>query len=91
MKFRWLYQKTLNSGLNQIESLFGFWLKLVGFPGGSDSKESACNVQDPSSILELGRSPRVGNGNPLWHSYLENPMDRVAWWAIVLGVTKSQT
>ena len=32
-----------------------------------------------------------GNGNPLQHSCLENPMDRGAWWAIVHGVTKSQT
>ena len=74
MKFGGFYQKTLNSGLNQIESLFGFWLKLVGFPGGSHSKQSACNVQGTGSILELGRSPRVENGNLLWHSYLENPM-----------------
>ena len=36
-----------------------------------------------------GRSPRVGNGNPLQLSFLENSMDRGAWWATVLGVTKS--
>jgi len=38
-----------------------------------------------------GRSPGGGNGNPLQPSCLENPMDRGAWWATVLGVTKSQT
>ena len=43
------------------------------FPGGSDSKESACNAEDLSSILELGRHPGVGNGNPLQYSCLENP------------------
>ena len=32
-----------------------------------------------------------GNGNPLQYSYLENPMDRGAWWAVVHGVTKSWT
>ena len=32
-----------------------------------------------------------GNGNPLWNSCLENPMDRGAWWATVHGVAKSQT
>ena len=32
-----------------------------------------------------------GNGTPLQYSFLENPMDRGAWWAIVHGVTKSQT
>ena len=38
-----------------------------------------------------GRSPRGGNGNPLQHSCLENPMDRGAWWATVHGVAKSRT
>ena len=32
-----------------------------------------------------------GNGNPLQYSCLENPMDRGAWWAVVHGVTESQT
>ena len=38
----------------------------------------------------LGRSPGEGNGNPLQYSFLENPMDRGAWWATVHGVAKSQ-
>ena len=46
------------------------------FPGGSDCKESACNVGDPDSIPGSERSPGEGNGNPLQYSYLENPMDR---------------
>ena len=45
------------------------------FPGGSDSKASACNAGDPGSIPGSGRSPGEGNGNPLQHSCLENPMD----------------
>ena len=49
--------------------------------GGSDSKESACNAGDPGSIPGSGRSPGVGNGNPLQYSCLENSMDRGAWWA----------
>ena len=44
-------------------------------PGGSDGKASACNVGDPGSISGSGRSPGEGNGNPLQHSCLENPMD----------------
>ena len=36
-----------------------------GFPGGSDSKESTCNIGDPGLILGLGRSPGEGNGNSL--------------------------
>ena len=40
---------------------------------------------------KLGRSPEEGNGYPLQYSYLENPRDREAWWAIVHGVAKSHT
>ena len=63
----------------------------MGFPGGSDGKESACDAGDPDSIPESGRSPGDGNGYPLQYSCLENPMDRVAWWATVHGVAKSWT
>ena len=49
---------------------------MVGFPGSSDGKESACNAGDPGSIPGSGRSPGEGNGNPLQYSCLENPMDR---------------
>ena len=58
------------------------------FPGGIDSKESACNVGDLGLILGLGRSPGGGHGNPLQYPCLENPMDRGAWWAAVHGVAK---
>ena len=63
----------------------------MGFPGGSDSKESACKAGDPGLIPGLGRSSGERNGNPLQDSYLENPTDRGAWWATVHGVAKSQT
>ena len=43
----------------------------LGFPGGSDGKESACNVGDPGSIPGSGRSPGEGNNNPLQHACLE--------------------
>ena len=33
------------------------------FPGGSDSKESACNAEDPGSVPGLGKSPGEGNGS----------------------------
>ena len=49
-----------------------------GFPGGSDSKESACNEVDLGSIPGLGRPHGEGNGNPLQYSCLENLMDRGA-------------
>ena len=45
----------------------------LGFPGGSDGKESACNSGDLGSISGLERSPGGGHGNPLQYSCLENP------------------
>ena len=64
---------------------------IVGFPYGSDGKESSCNAGDLGSIPELGRSPGEGNGNLLQCSCLESSTDRGAWWAIVCRVTKSRT
>ena len=61
------------------------------FPDDSDGKESPCNARDPSSIPELGRSPRAGNGSPLQCSFLENSMNRGVWQATVHRVTKSWT
>ena len=51
---------------------------LEGFPGGSDGKESAWNVEDPGSIPGSGRCPGEENGYLLQDSCLENPMDRGA-------------
>ena len=48
-----------------------FRLTHSGFPGGSEGKESACNVGDPGSIPGSGRSPVEGHGNPLQDSGLE--------------------
>ena len=45
---------------------------LVGFPGGSEGKVSACNAGDLGSIPRSGRSPGEGNGNPLQYACLEN-------------------
>ena len=45
---------------------------LLGFLGGSDSKESTCNVGDLGLVSELGRSPGGRHGNPLQYSCLEN-------------------
>ena len=63
----------------------------MGFPVGSDDKESTCNVGDVDLFPGLGRSPGEGNGYPLQYSYLENSMDRGIWQATVRGVTKSWT
>ena len=63
----------------------------VGFPGGSEGKESACNPGDLGSIPGSGRSPGEGNGNPHQYSCLENSVDGGAWEATVHGVAKSRT
>ena len=57
-------------------------MTVMGFPGGSEVKESACNVGDLGSIPGSGRSPGEG-GSPLQYSGLENPTD-----CIVCGVGK---
>ena len=63
---------------------------LLGFPGGSDAKESASNAGDLGLIHGLGGSSGGGHGNPLQYSYLGNSMDRGSWRAGVHGVTKNQ-
>ena len=66
-------------------------LSPLGFPGGSDGKESACNTEDWDSIPGLGISPGEGNGYRLQYFCLRNPMDTGVWQATVHGVTKSLT
>ena len=61
------------------------------FPGGSVVKNPPANtedIEDSGLIPGLGRCPRVGNGNPLQCSCLENFMDRGACWTTIHGVTK---
>ena len=62
----------------------------MGFPGGASDKEPTCpfRIGDMGLIPELGRGR---HGNPFQCSYLENPMERGAWWAIAHGVAKSRT
>ena len=62
--------------------------KSMGFPEGSDGKESACNAGNWSWIPGWRRSPGEGNGTPLQYPCLENPMDRGAWRATAHGVTE---
>ena len=60
----------------------------MGFPGNSDSKESACNAGDPDLIPGSGRSPGEGNGNLFQYSCLENPMDKGSWQGTVMGLQR---
>ena len=63
----------------------------MGFPGGSDGKEAACNAGNQGLIPGSGRSPAEGSGNPLQYSCLENSMDREAWQVKVHRVAKNWT
>ena len=62
----------------------GVCVAALGFPGGSDGKDSACNAGDAGSVPGLGRSPEEGNGYPLQYSGLENSVD-----CTIHGVAKS--
>ena len=64
---------------------------IVGFPSGSDGKESADKAGDLGLIPGWGRSHREGHGYPLQYSCLENSMNRGAWQTRVHGVVKCRT
>ena len=63
----------------------------MGFPGGPDDKESACNAGDLGSNPGLERSPGGGHGNPVQYSCWRIPMNRGSGWATVHEVAKSWT
>ena len=73
-----------------IESKLSPWFQgpaiLVLYPSAN-----AGVVRDTGSVLGLGRFPGGGNGNPLWYSCLENPMDRGDWQVTIHTVAGSQT
>ena len=77
--------------LGEMETILRASPQILGFPGGSEVKVSACNAGDLGSIPGPGGSPGEGNGNPLQYSCLDNPMDGGAQWATVHGVAKSWT
>ena len=86
--------KELTSAMSHLRVGFPSITKEWAFPGGSVGKEFACNAGDTGHaglIPRSGRSPGVGNGNPLQYSCLKNSMVRGAWRATVHGITKSQT
>ena len=87
-----LHWQDVKPGVTNISlSIFREGQAKASFPGGSDAKASAWNVGDQGSIPGSGRSCGEGNGNPIQHPCLENPMDRRAWYATVHGVAKSWT
>ena len=63
----------------------------MGFPSGSVVKNPPANAGDAGLIPGSGRSPGGGNGNPHQYSYLQNPMERRAWWALSMGSESDAT
>ena len=82
-------KRTISSDPSQL------WLYTVrypmGFPGGTVVKNLPANRRVAGSILGLGGSPGVGNGNLLQYSCLENAMDKGSWQATLHRVTESNT
>ena len=79
---------------DQATFFFLHWQYQVWGGGASQvipGKGSPASAENAGSIPGSGRSPGEGNGNPLQHSCLGNPMDREDWWATVHGITKSWT
>ena len=69
-----------------MQCMLGAWIFCSfpqGFPGGSVVKNLPAKAGDVGSIPGSGGSPEEGNGNPPQYSCLENPTDRVVWWATV--------
>ena len=52
---------------------------------------NAEDVKDVGSNPESGRYFRERNGNPLWYSCLESPVDKGEWWAMVHSVAEWDT
>jgi len=65
--------------------------RVKGFPGGSDHKESACNVGGLGSVPGLGRSPGGRHGNPVQYSCLREPHGQRSLMGYSLGIAKSWT
>ena len=81
------YQAPPSMGFSRQEYWSGVPLSSPG-KGREVNKDPPNNtryVRDMGSILELGRSSGGGHSNSLQYSCLENPMNRGAWWATVLG------
>ena len=83
--------RSLNLELCFLGALVLSYQKGLDLPGGSVVKDSPTNAGDTGSVPGLCRSPGEGDGNPLQHSCLENPMDGGAWRATVCGAAKSRT
>ena len=86
----WICIQQISIWISELLQVYKCQL-LLGFPGGSDDKESACNAGVLGLIPGLGRSCGKGNAYSLQYSCLENSMDREDCWATVHRFAKSWT
>ena len=70
-----------------IQTSSGGWWGVLGFPSGSDGKESACNAGDLGWEDSPGGRHATRSSIPAWRI----PMDRGAWWATAHEASKSRT
>ena len=93
LQLKFEIKKQSGADIYNVFTTLKSWADLfMSFPDGLVGKKSICNPEDTGdtgSIPGLGRSPGGGNGNPLQHSCLKNPMDRVAWWAVIQKAAES--
>ena len=76
-----------------FKNVFIWLCQVLGFPGGTSVENLPANAGDKGDVGVIpgsGRYPGVENGSPFQFSFLENPMDRGAWQAIIHGVAKSR-
>ena len=88
MKQTTIYQINKQQGIDKHRELYS--LSSIS-PVLKNLPANAGDTGDLGSIPGSGRSPGVGNGNPLQYSCLGHSKSRGAWWTTVRGVTKSQT
>ena len=87
----WLQNKSPVSSLLNISSTNYYYRAFAGDVVVKNQPVNAGDAGDLGSIFGLGRSPGIGNGNPIQYSCLDNSMDRGTWWVTVHGVAKSMT
>ena len=86
----WRASANIKPRITRIFSNYNTWASQVVLIV-KNPPANAGDIGGAGSIPESGRSPGGGHGNPLQYSFLENPMDRRAWWATVHRVAKTQT
>ena len=77
--------------INIIQLNYNYLGRLRWLCMDKESTRNAGDIGDAGLITESERSPGGAHGNPLQYSFLENPMDRRAWWAMVHRFAESQT